>query len=69
MINLFNSAKFGQKKKYICNESEALKNLELAATKLVKDARWTPYCTKINELRIPLIQLKLARKNKKHYEF
>lgn len=64
MNSLFAPIKFGAKQKYICSESEAMRNLELAATRLVKEACWAPYHTKINALRIPLIQLKLARKNK-----
>ena len=46
------------------SEEQALQNLEQAARALVREFRYWPYRTKIDRLRIPLIQLKLARKNK-----
>jgi hypothetical protein len=45
-----------------CTEAEALAKLEQAANRLVKEARWSGYKSKINELRIPLLQLRMARR-------
>ena len=45
-----------------CSESDAIRNLEAAATRLVKEARWYPYRSKINELREPLLQILMARR-------
>lgn len=47
------------------SEAEAIRNLETQCRELVKMARWSPYCGKINELRIPLAQLRLARRKGK----
>lgn len=47
-----------------CSREEAIANLVKAATELVKKARWYsfyPDKAKINELRKPLLQLKLAK--------
>jgi hypothetical protein len=44
-----------------CTEQEAQRNLEAAARKLLKEARWHPYASKIRELQRPLLQLRMAR--------
>ncbi len=64
-MNLSVPIKFGNKKEYLrpCSETEALAALELAAAKIVKHARWCNFSrSKINELRRPLLQLRLARR-------
>ena len=44
-------------------KEEAITNLVQAATKLVNNARWNDFCTsKINELRLPLLQLRRANR-------
>jgi hypothetical protein len=48
----------------VCSEAVALNNLEIAARKLARQARWYPYRTSLDELRVPLLQLKMARKAK-----
>lgn len=50
------------RKRLTMTEADALKALELAAERLVKDARWHPFRSKINQLRRPLIALRMARK-------
>lgn len=45
-----------------CTIDEALARLEQAATELVKHARWSGFMSPINELRRPLLELKLARR-------
>lgn len=47
-----------------CSEADALRNLEAAVEQMVKQGRWYPYYSKINQLRKPLLQLRLARRNK-----
>jgi hypothetical protein len=57
---------FGSRKVILrpCTELQALENLVIAATKIVKNARWCDLTrSKVNELRRPLLQLKLARRN------
>ena len=46
-------------------EREAFDKLEKAAAELVKHARWSGYMSKINELRRPLLELRLARRPRK----
>jgi len=41
---------------------DAYNELEQAVASFVKEARWVPYKTKINELRIPLIRLRKAKR-------
>ena len=41
---------------------QALLNLESAAKELVKSARWAGFQSPINELRRPLLEIKLARR-------
>lgn len=48
-----------------CSEEHAFKNLEHAAWFIVKRFRVWPFSTKLNELRLPLLQLKRARKKKR----
>lgn len=43
-------------------EEECFKRLEVAAKKLVEQARWASYMSPINELRKPLLELRLARR-------
>lgn len=45
-----------------CTEQEAQRNLESAARRLLKEARWHPYRSKIRELQKPLLQLRMARR-------
>lgn len=45
-----------------CTEQEAISNLEAAASRLLKEARWHPYQSGIRELQKPLLQLRLARR-------
>jgi len=44
---------------------EAMDRLEQAAAKLVKEACWYPYCTPVNSLRVPLLELRLLRRKLK----
>lgn len=41
---------------------DAQAQLETAAKQLVKEARWFPYRSKIDALRVPLLKLKIARR-------
>jgi hypothetical protein len=47
-----------------CTIDEAVARLEHAANELVKNARWSGFMSPINELRRPLLELKLARRKK-----
>jgi hypothetical protein len=42
--------------------AEAQERLEKAAIELVKRARWAAYMSPINELRKPLLELRMARR-------
>lgn len=54
------------KKDFITTEQQAIDNLVKAASYMVKNARWVGLCpSKISQLRVPLIQLKLARRTPK----
>lgn len=52
----------GRMLKTDCTVEEAYARLELAAARLLKEARWTGYGSPINELRKPLLELRLARR-------
>ncbi len=41
---------------------EAQANLEAAANRLVTEARWAGFMSPINELRLPLLELRLLRR-------
>lgn len=42
---------------------DALLALEKAARDLAKKSRWYPYGSQMNELRVPLAQIRMARAN------
>lgn len=59
-MSLFKTIPY-KKADFRCSRQEAIANLVKAATRLVKEARWHPYRSKINELRKPLIQFRLSK--------
>lgn len=62
--NLFNRPEVCGKARCLkvdCTLQEAYERLEKAADDLVKHARWAGYMSTINELRRPLLEIKLAK--------
>lgn len=67
MLKLFEVKPISETRRLLaCTEQEAQYNLEAAARKLLKEARWSPFHSKIRELQKPLLQLRMARRGKDH---
>jgi hypothetical protein len=68
-MNLFEVKSVTETKRLLlCSEIEAQHNLEDACRKLLKEARWYPFGSKIRQLQKPLLQIRIARAAKDTYD-